>query len=1004
MRLLFTISMLFCTILAYSQNNISVKGKVTEKETGQPAIGTSIIVKGTSIGEIVNLEGEYELTNVPVNATLVFSGIGKSTQEIAVGGRTVINAIIEEDSQLLEQSVVIGYGTAKAKDLTAPITVIKAEAIANRMTASPMEALQGKAAGLQIINSGTPGASPTVRVRGVGTFDPRRGGPLYVVDGMFYDSIPFLNNNDIEDVTILKDASSSSIYGVRASNGVVIITMKKGTFGAKPKIVYNGSVGVQTVSRRLRMANSAEYATMQLEKYNKTDSARILSSINVFGGQGLIPGVSTDWYRELLRTAVMHNHDIGISGGSEKISYSFGINYLYQDGIMKADNNYSRFNFRSRMDVQAYSWLKLGVSLVASNIKQVLPEDGAWRGAFVAPPTFPVYDRNNTIATPVSFASPAQIGYSSFFGNPVAMAYYNDQIRRNFQVLPTFYTEFTILPSKLTFRTSYAQDVSILQTSIFRPIYVVGGDQKRTDTELEKTNDIYSNYIWDNILTYRDSYNKHNYTAMLGHSLRSESWRMLRGTANGVPSGKDEYMYLDLGNPSSRVARDNGSTYRGLSYFGRLAYDYDGRYMISASMRIDGSSKYQEKWGYFPSLGTAWVISEEDFFKNQNFFDFLKFRIGWGVLGNDKVEANNGSGSITRSLETTGVFGGKNTQSGYTISNLFSTMRWEKTSELNIGLDYVILDNRLKGEIDFFRRETKYVVFQVPVAMTSTRLLGNNGTIRNTGFEFTLNWSDEIGKDFAYNVGTNVSFLKNKVVYLNGLERVFGTDIEFATISELGGTLNSFYGNRVLGVYQNQAQVDADPIAVDNKLKPGDFIYEDVNHDGLIDDLDRVDLGSYLPKVVLGFTMGFTYKNFDFNMVIQGQFGNKIANKKRGLRRWQGEINYDRDMVVNRWRGEGTSNKYPSAEGTVNAWNIARFNSFLVENGSNLSIQNISVGYTFQELFPKYTNIRLRVGLMAERPINFFSYNGFTTDVPNGIDEQVYPLPSIYSLGVKLVF
>lgn len=1014
MKVVLTFFALFCSLIAYSQGNVSVKGKVTEKETGQPAIGVSIMVKGTTNGTMTTLDGDYELSNVPGDAILVISSIGKGTQEIPVAGRTQVNVVVADDAQLLEQVVVVGYGSAKAKDLTAPITVVKAEAITNRMTASPMQALQGKVAGMQIVNSGAPGSNPTVRIRGVGTLDSDRGGPLYVVDGMFYDNIAFLNNNDIEDITILKDASSSSIYGVRASNGVIIITTKKGTINAKPVITYSGSAGVQVVAQRVKMANAAQYATMMLERRESGDSIIIRNSINRFGGEGLSPAASTDWYRELLRPAMIQNHDVGIAGGSEKTSYSLGMNYLSQDGVMDADNNYSRFNIRSRGDYQAYSWLKLGASVVISNIKQTVTDASVWRSAFVAPPILPVYDEANTVAFPVRFTSLQSIGLPQSMNNPVAQAYYKDQLDRTFQVLPSFYAEFTFIPSKLNFKTAYAQNVNFRQSRDFMPAYLVSASQQRANSELRKTNDFYSDYIWDNFLTYRDQINKHSFSGMLGHSLRNESFRQMDGRARNVPAGLEEYMYLSQGTERTRTITDDGTTYLGVSFFGRATYDYDGRYLVSATLRADGSSKYQEKWGYFPSIGTAWVMTQEEFFKNQRVFDFLKIRAGWGLLGNDKVQSSDGFASITQDQGTSGIFDGVSIPGFTSGIRRYAWLKWEVTSELNVGTDFALLNNRLRGELDYFRRQTNDAVFSAPVPLTSRTILGNNGTILNTGIEVTLNWSDIIGKEFRYNVGGNFTYLKNKIKDLNGLSHILGGSEEFRAISQVGGTHNAFYGWRVLGVYQNQAQIDADPVAAANNLanitnpgsiiEPGDFIYEDVDGNHEIGPEDRQVLGSYLPKVTIGANIGFEYRNFDFNMIIQGQFGNKIANQKRGIRYWDGSMNYDDDMVTNRWTGDGSTNKYPSARASSREWNVQRFNSFLVENGSSVTIQNVQVGYTFQNIGPKDKGARLRLSLVAERPFSFFSYNGFTTDVPNGFDLQVYPLASIYSIGIKLIY
>lgn len=1007
MKSLFCILITLCSF-PLLQAQTSVKGIVTDKQTNETAIGVAVAVKGTTIGTVTDLNGVYELDNIPEKATLVFSYIGLKTIEVPIAGKRVVNALMDVDTQNLDEVVVIGYGTSKAKDLTAPIVIVKADEITKHATTSPMSALQGKVAGLQIVNSGQPGSGPEVRIRGIGSFGETK--PLYVVDGMFFDNIDFLNNNDIENVSILKDASAASIYGVRAANGVVIVTTKKGAVNRPATITYDGYIGIQKATNRLKMANSSQYAQMQLEKANITDSAIIRKSIKEFGGDmnSLTPGTSTDWYKELLRTALTHNHSLDVTGGTDKVAYSVGLNYLYQEGIMDAKNDYERFNIRTKADYNAFSWLKIGANVVVSNATQREPDNTAWRTAYQVPSIFPVMDerRSDADVYPIKYASPNQVGLASYtyFNNPVALANYNDKKNQILQILPSFYAELNLWPEKLNFRTTYSQDITLRQGREYKQEYKVGGSQERTVSELVKQNDIYHNYIWDNTLTYRDSFGKHNLTAMLGHSLRNESWQKLNGTAPGVPGGEEEYYYLSQGNAAGRTVEDNGSSYYGLSYFGRATYDYAGKYLLSATMRADGSSKYQEKWGYFPSVGAAWVISEEAFMKQQNVFDFLKIRASWGKLGNDKVKASDGFASIFQDLYTSGV-SGSNVLPGYTNLSYFSWLAWEVVNELNVGSDFSVLNSRLGVEVDYYHRLTENAVINAPLPMGAGNLLGNNGEILNSGVEISLNWSDRIGKDISYYVGANVTTLKNEVKNLNGLPYIYGGSSEFRTISRVGNSMNAFYGYETEGVYQNATEIANDPIAIENSLLPGDFKYTDQNNDGKIDDQDRVILGSYLPDVTFGMNLGFSYKKFDFSMVMQGQVGNEICNRKRGERRWQSDINYDADMVLNRWTGEGSSNKYPSAAGTVNPWNIAKFNSFYIEDGSYFRIQNVQVAYTFDKRQLRSVKTpSIRLSLSAERPYTCFSSNGFTPEVSDGFDLQTYPLAATYTLGVRITY
>lgn len=1015
-KLMFLLCIFLITKTAFAQTGGTVSGTVTEKETGLPIIGASVVIKGTTTGSATDIDGNYSIPNVPANATLEFRYIGFVPMEEAVNGRSVVNAQLEEDSQQLNEVVVIGYGTSKAKDLTAPIAVVKSDDIVKHTTTSPMQALQGKVAGLQIVNSGQPGKGPEVRVRGIGSFGDTK--PLYVVDGMFYDNIDFLNNADIQDISILKDASAASIYGVRAANGVVIVTTKKGLLNKQATITYDGYVGFQKATNVLKMANSTQYAEMIQGIGDATTINILRNSVDRYGGnlETLVPGTDTDWYDELLRTAFIQNHSLDITGGTDKAAYSVGLNYTSQQGIMDAKNEYERFNLRAKADYNVFSWLKLGANMVLSNATQYLPNNSAWQSAYQMPSIMPVRDdkRSDTEAYPVKFASPEQIGFGSYFGNPVATAFYNNNKTNTIQILPTFYAEFNLLPeSKLVFRTAYSQDIAFMQGRNYIEQFRVGGGQETTTSSLQKDSKFYRNWIVDNTLTYRDTFGPHNFTAMLGQSARSENYRYLWGKAPGVPGGKEEYLYLSQGNANGRETGDDGTTFHGLSYFGRVTYDYMSKYLLSATFRADGSSKYQEKWGYFPSVGAAWVMTEEDFMKDQKVFDFLKLRASWGKLGNDKVAASDGFASITQNLGTSGVYG-PGILPGYTNLVYFSWLRWEVVNEVNIGTDFSVLNNRLRTEIDYYHRLTQNAVINAPLPMGAGSLLGNNGEIANSGVEISVNWSDKINNDFSYYIGGNLTTLKNRVKHLNGLPYIYGGSAEFRTISEVGGSLNAFYGYKLAGVYQTMEEINNDPVAVkynakqtdeNSKLVPGDFRYVDQNHDGIIDAEDRVTLGSYLPDLTYGINAGFTYKDFDFSVVMQGQTGNQILNRKRGDRQIQPNINYDEDMVVNRWTGAGSTNEYPSAAGSVKPWNISRLNSFYIESGAYFRIQNIQLAYTFRDKKLRDFNLpAIRLSLTAERPFTSFKANSFTPEVADGIDTQVYPMAATYTFGLRITY
>lgn len=926
-------------------------------------------------------------------------------QDVKVDGRSTIDVQLAEDTQRLEEIVVIGYGSAKAKDLTAPIAVVKGDEITAIPTSSPMGALTGKVAGVNVINSGTPGDGPTVQIRGIGSFSANT--PLYVVDGMFYDNINFLNNNDIAEMSILKDASAAAIYGVKAANGVVIITTKHGQRNQAAKITYNGYVGFQKATHRLKMANSHEYGTMLMEANPDAYRSSLEQSIARWGGnlEKLQFGANTDWYDEMLRTAAITNHSLSINGGTEKATYSLGMSYLYQNGIMKSDNHYNKLNFRAQVDYQANNWLKVGFNGVFGNSQQKLPKNEAWQSAFNMPGIIPVYDKDNAETFPEKYASPGSVGFTNNFYNPVASAkYYNSKVDR-YQALTNFFAEFTLIPSKLTFRTSYGYDfLSERQTTMEEPFFV-SSNQKVDASKLTKHNTDYKKWVWDNILTYKDRFGDHGVGVMVGYSMRQDRMSMLEGTGNNVPTESENYWYLDHADESTTRATDDGYRYRSQSVFTRLNYDFMNKYLLMFTFRADGTSKYQDKWGYFPSIGGAWVLSQEPFMEGQRWADFLKLRASWGRLGNDNVAASDGFASITTGNNASGVFG-QNVVDGYQNTTFFSWLAWEVVNETNVGVEYAALNHRLSVDLDWYYRLTTKAVISPLVPFTNSTLAGNYGKIENTGLDLTLNWNDRIG-DFKYYLGATVSTLRNRVKELNGLPYVLGGK----TINMVGERMNSYYGYKVIGVYQTPEQCAADPVAVANGLQPGDFIYQDVNGDKVIDGQDRQTLGSYLPSWSYGLNLGFTWKGLDFSASFYGQAGGKLYNRKRALRYAQGNYNFDHDQYVNRWTGPGSTNKYPSSGALMRSWNVSASgtstNSYFVESANFFRCQNITLGYTFRNLkLGHYTLPSIRAYVNADRPFSCFSANAFSPEVTDieGWDTQVYPLTSTYTFGLQIEF
>ncbi|PCJ93446.1 MAG: hypothetical protein COA50_13690 [Flavobacteriaceae bacterium] len=609
----------------------------------------------------------------------------------------------------------------------------------------------------------------------------------------------------------------------------------------------------------------------------------------------------------------------------------------------------------------------------------------------------PVFDALNVNAAPTNYANAQDLGYRGG-QNPFPIMD-NSELRSKIRnVLANFYAEFRIIPNELTFKSTYNHNFSTVERREVRLPYFIGNNFQRTDGELLKRNTTISNQIWDNTLTYTKAFGKHNVTALVGTSFRDEAYDLLEARGLNFPLSGEEAYFLDQAQTIVQEGvGDDGRREYGFSYFSRVAYNYDDRYLLYGTFRADGTNKYQEKWGYFPTIGLGWVLSEESFMPDNGVFNFLKLRGSWGKLGNDKIPSS--EGSITSTVVTTAL--GDTQFSGVTTSSDFTALKWEVTEELNAGISAKLLNNNLSLEADYYVRDTQDAVIPVerPLIPGSTRQ--NVGEIRNSGFEIAIDWSKDVSKDFSYYVGANFSSLKNEVLDLNEQLHLDAGSAEFRQRSIVGEPIFAFFGRETIGVYQNDTEIQADPVAVANSLVPGDFIYKDQNGDGEINDDDRVVLGSFLPSYSFGFNFGFTYKDFDFSASALGQGGNKILNRKRGEVIFTNDTNVDRDFAVNRWHGEGTTNNYPSAAGIRKGWNQSLSNYF-VEDGDFFRIQNITLGYTINKDGSIAGVPETRIYLTAEKPLTLFRYNGFNPEVANGVDNETYPIPAVFTVGVNI--
>jgi len=981
----------------------SVSGKVTG-ERGESLQGVSVAVKGSKLGTSTDASGNFSIT-VPDDAVLVFSFVGHEAREIPVAGQSVINVTLSLSVKLQEQVIVVGYGSQRKLDVTGSVTQVKGEEISKQSVINPISGLQGKVAGVQVTNSGAPGASPQIRIRGVGTVYGNAN-PLYIVNGVWYDDISFLNPADIENMTILKDASSQALYGIRAANGVVLITTKKGR-NAKAEVNYNGYVGNQIVTNQVKMANGTQYAQMVNELDAIGGTAPRYAKPESYG--------TTDWYRQILREAITTNHQISVSGGSERSSYNFSLGYLLQDGIVEK-NRFERYTAKLQNDFQVFSPLKVGYVITASTNNSTDIPGGIFHQLYSAVPIVPVYYADGTYGDPNDFT----VTSSANFNPQVTLDFFN-QKSKNYRLTGNVYADLKFA-KRFTFHTSAGGDFGQNEARNYNPVYVATLIQRNTTSRLSLTDGRTRNWIVENTLTYDNRFGDHSLKVLLGQGAQSYSYRQSTASAENVPNNSEGDYYLSLG--TNRNVIDVGSLNKVASYFGRVNYSFQNKYLLTATMRADGSSKFSEdnRWGYFPSIGAGWVISSEKFMESQEIFDNLKLRGSWGKIGNMSVPANLSILKVTETPQFIYIGGNGATSPGANINTIVPPATfWEKGVGTDIGLEATLLDNKLYAEIVYYNRKTENAIFDIPIlgslGTSGSTITGNQATFQNKGFEFLVNWkSSALSGQLSYSVSANLGINNNKVLDVstgtNPIYQAVGTtgSNNYNTRTIVGQPIGQFVGLKAIGVFQTSAEIQsyvskAGAVLMPN-AKAGDLKMADINEDGVIDDKDRVVLGNPNPKYTFGFNSNFAYKQFDLSLDLQGIAGVEIYNANLALR--YGTENFTEDVYNNRWHGSGTSTMYPSVyfAGGLNP----RSNSFYVEDGSYLRIRNIQLGYTLSSaLTSRWKISKLRVFANAQNPLNFFKYRGFSPEVGGsptraGVDVDVYPLYATYNFGVNLTF
>lgn len=981
-----------------SAQDITVKGVVTDggDKTSLPSV--SVNIKGTTKGIQTDANGNYAIS-VPATGTLVFTYIGYTVQEIPVNNRTTINVALAASAQQLEQVVVVGYGTQRKIDITGAVASVKGEEISKQASQNPVSGLQGKVAGVSITNSGAPGAAPQITIRGTGTIYGNTN-VLYVVDGVWYDDINFLNPADIANISILKDASSQSIYGVRAANGVVLVTTVHGKSG-DATINYNGFVGIQQVTNAVKMTNASEYATAVNEAYSILGQPALFANTNL--------GAGTDWYKEELRSAMVTNHQLSINGGTDKSTYNLSLGYLNQDGIIEG-NNYKRYTARLSNDFQVFKNLKIGYNLTGSSSTTLDPPASIYRALYTAAPVVPVFNADGTYGDPGKL----NLGNGSNV-NPQATIDFNNSRTNRYRVTGNIYAELKFA-DHFTFKTSAGGDFGQEEGRTYVPQYFATNGQNSNISTLGIRRLETRNWILENTLSYDNKWGDHSLTVLAGQTAQRFKGYTIEGSAQNVPNNSDADLYLSLGNADGRLIKDSGTLNTVSSYFGRVNYSFKNKYLLNASLRADGASQFyggSGLWGYFPSVGAGWVISNEDFMKDQQIFSNLKLRGSWGKIGNAGVPINPTTLTVTQNAALIAFFNGIGYTGGSVNTIVPPAIAWERSVGTDIGLEMGFLGNKLSVEADYYNRTTEQAIFDIPVlgslGTSNSKLIGNQADFRNRGFELMATWADKTEGGLVYSISANIGMNNNKVLNVtSGQNPIYagGDGLNNAVVptrTVAGYPIGTFFGYQVTGILQTPAEASA---SGQPGAKAGDFKYQDTDGNGVVDARDRVVLGNPNPKYTYGVNTNFAYKNFDLTLDIQGVADVDLFNANLGNR--FGNENYTKEFFDNRWTGPNSTNAYPSANLASNNNNQA--NSFYVESGSYIRLRNVQLGYSLpQALVSKWKMKKLRVFANAQNAFNFFGYRGFSPEVggrptTTGVDFNVYPLFATYNLGVNLTF
>lgn len=984
------------------QQSRTVKGKVFGADDNLPIPGVSILIKGTVLGTQTDSEGNFSIQVPDDQAILVISSIGYETQEIVVSGRDIFDISLNADVTTLGEIVVVGYGTQDRKDVTGSVSSIKPEQLTSLPVVSVSDALQGRAAGLQVLTSGTPGNDARMIIRGLSSINGTD--PLIVIDGFPTQSgLNTINPNDVENIEVLKDASATAIYGSRAANGVVIITTKRGN---KNSSGFN----IDFFTAFQRPTNLAEMlSASQFAQLNNEMMAANGQPVNPAYADPSSLGAGTDWLDAMIRTAPKSSLSVSYSGGSDKSTYHVSGNVVDHKGIM-INTGYKRYSLQFNGDHQVLDHLKFGHNIL---LNHDIKTSGNYnvRDAMAMVPVQPVYNSDGTYSDPMG--NPLWYGGMN---NPVGQALVPENTTKGYNLIGSMFGELEITDD-LKFRSNAGLQVNFWDNKSWNPKYD-WHPTPQAQTYLGVSHNKNLTWLWDNTITFDKSFNNiHDLTLLAGTSAQANTFSYVSAVRQGFASDLTKEI-----NAGSRENLDNGGTtneWSLFSYFGRINYGFDDRYLFTGTVRRDGSSRFgpDNRFGIFPSFSAAWRLSEESFFQNSDLslFDEIKIRAGYGETGSQEI----GSYQFASVLVTGQYnFNGQLVESVYPLAMSNPGIQWEAVKQTNVGIDLGMMNNRINVTIEGFVKNTDNMLVNAAIPISTGynpnfRPAVNAGKMQNRGIELTIN-TKNADKQLIWNTDFNITFLQNKIVSLNDTVPIMrggiGLNYNLARLQE-GHPINAFFGHVTNGLFQAQSEVDAYAVQTSgsdiyNRTSAGDIRFLDLNHDGVINDDDRTFIGNPNPKFILSMNNTFAYKNFDLAVYVQGEYDKDIFNANLIWQESMGTVQNQTTRVLERWVGEGTATSVPRAvfgDPNKNARPSGRF----VEDGSYLRIKNVTLGYTLPSpVSEKVALKRARLYVSAHNLFTFTNYSGNDPELdnPNGIDLSVYPQARTISVGANLTF